>query len=468
MQMLLFAGASAANAQVAITRGTPNLLKNASFERSADGWRPYYKAYAVNMARYTNPTRSHDGSGFLEMNTYANGGSVAQDVRLSTKKGESYLFSVWLRAAPGVGSVSGRVHLWGLQGEEVESGYTSFTVGQTWTQVAAPLATLIDDHHTLRAEIYMYTTGANFNIDGAQLINAGLQNASFETSSGAWRPFNVASAVSFGQYTDEGRAHEGSGFLEMNTALPSGSIAQDVTVNARKGENYAFSVWLRAAPGLYSVSGTVALWGIGGNSESTGTDFTVGPNWTLVSAPLYVKEAGHNQLRAEIYLSTTYASLDVDGAVLVNAGLDNASFEANAVGWRPWNYAASVNLAEYNNPARSHDGHGFLEMNTSAPGGSVAEDVWVNTVAEQSYSFSVWLRAAPGTNSVSGTLALWGLLGTEEEHGSTNFTVGENWTLVTVPLDPKYSHPGLRAEIYMSSPYANFNADGATLNVVKN
>jgi hypothetical protein len=103
-------------------------------------------------------------------------------------------------------------------------------------------------------------------------------------------------------------------------------------------------------------------------------------------------------------------------------------------------------------------------MNTRYPGGSVAQDVHpIYTEPGQSYSFSVWLRAAPGATSVSGSLALWGIGGTEE-HASTSFTVGQEWKLITVPLDVRNTgHNTLRAEIYMNTANANFDADGARL-----
>ncbi len=257
----------------------------------------------------------------------------------------------------------------------------------------------------------------------------------------------------------------------MNTSQAGGSVAQDVTIAPQPGQSYSFSVWLRAAPGVNSVSGSVALWGLGGTQENGSTSFTVGQEWTLVTAPLDVQNPGHTSLRAEIYMQTTGANFDADGAQLINAGLQNASFESSSAGWRANNLASAVNLQQYGSshyppPFACYDGYGFLEMNTSQAGGSVAQDVTIAPQPGQSYSFSVWLRAAPGVNSVSGSVALWGLGGTQE-NGSTSFTVGQEWTLVTAPLDVQNpGHTSLRAEIYMQTTGANFDADGATLPLV--
>ena len=303
-----------------------------------------------------------------------------------------------------------------------------------------------------------------------------LQNASFESSSAGWRANNLASAVNLQQYKSSHypapfSSYVGSGFLEMNTSQPGGSVAQDVTISTQPGQSFSFSVWLRAAPGQNPVSGSVALWGLGGTQENGSTNFTVGQAWTLVTAAVDVQNSGHTSLRAEIYMTTTGANFDACGAQLINAGLQNASFESSSAGWRANNLASAVNLQQYKSshypaPFSSYVGSGFLEMNTSQPGGSVAQDVTISTQPGQSFSFSVWLRAAPGQNPVSGSVALWGLGGTQE-NGSTNFTVGQAWTLVTAAVDVQNSgHTSLRAEIYMTTTGANFDACGAHVPLV--
>jgi len=432
-------------------------LENASFESSSAGWRANNLASSVNLKQYRPGVGyPHDGEGYLEMNASQPGGSVAQDVKISTQPGQSWSFSVWLRAAPNVTTpISGTVALWGLGGTQ-ESGSTNFTVNnQEWTLVIAPLDVQNSGHTSLRAEIYMNTTGANLDADGARLINAGLENASFESSSAGWRANNLASSVNLKQYRPGvGYPHDGEGYLEMNTSQPGGSVAQDVKISTQPGQSWSFSVWLRAAPNVTSpISGTVALWGLGGTQESGSTNFTVNnQEWTLVTAPLDVQNSGHTSLRAEIYMNTAGANLDADGACLINAGLENASFESSSAGWRANNLASSVNLKQYR-PGVGYpdDGEGYLEMNTSIPGGSVAQDVKISTQPGQSWSFSVWLRAAPNvTTPISGTVALWGLGGTQES-STTNFIVNnQGWTLVTAPLDVQNSgHTSLRAEIYM-------------------
>jgi len=125
--------------------------------------------------------------------------------------------------------------------------------------------------------------------------------------------------VSHTAYKNASRSHEGGHFMEANTSKAGGSLAQDVSITTKPGESYAFSVWVRSPTGA-RISGTVALWGLGGTQESGATDFTVGSEWTLITAPLDVAKAGHTKLRAEIYMGNTKVNYDFDGASLVRGG----------------------------------------------------------------------------------------------------------------------------------------------------
>ena len=404
------------------------------------------------------PAFAHDGSGFMETNTAVAGGSMGQDVAVTTSVGQSYAFSVWLRSRTST-PVSGTLSLWGMGGT-LEQGHTDFTVGPQWTLVSAPLDVAQAGHTQLRAEVYMATTGTSLDLDGAELIKNGLASASFENGMGGWKPISLSSSVNHATYKDAAFAHDGSGFMETNTAVAGGSMGQDVAVTTKVGESYAFSVWLRSRTSA-PVSGTLCLWGMGGTLENGVKGFTVGPQWTLVTAPLDVAQAGHTQLRAEVYIATTGTNLDVDGSQLVYTGLASSGFENGMGGWKPISLSSSVNYATYKDPAFAHDGSGFMETNTAVAGGSMGQDVAVTTSVGQSYAFSVWLRSRTSA-PVSGTLSLWGMGGTLEQ-GHTDFTVGPQWTLVTAPLDvAQAGHTQLRAEVYMATTGTSLDLDGAT------
>ena len=443
------------------TLGTSNLLSDASFEQGSSPWKPIAAAgTTVNYCTYNDPSYAHDGDSYLETNTLPAGGSMAQDVAVTTSPGQSYTFSIWLRSHSST-PISGTVSLWGMGGTQ-EQGHTDFTVGPQWTLVSAPLDVAQAGHTQLRAQIYETTAGANLDLDGAQLVNDGLSDASFEQGSSPWKPIAAAgTTVNYCTYNDPSYAHDGDSYLETNTLPAGGSMAQDVAVTTSPGQSYTFSIWLRSHSST-PISGTVSLWGMGGTQEQGHTDFTVGPQWTLVSAPLDVAQAGHTQLRAQIYETTAGANLDLDGAQLVNDGLSDASFEQGSSPWKPIAAAGTtVNYCTYNDPSYAHDGDSYLETNTLPAGGSMAQDVAVTTSPGQSYTFSIWLRSHSST-PISGTVSLWGMGGTQEQ-GHTDFTVGPQWTLVSAPLDvAQAGHTQLRAQIYETTAGANLDLDGAT------
>ena len=160
----------------------------------------------------------------------------------------------------------------------------------------------------------MSTINKNYDLDNAQLINAGLTNASFELGSPApWNKFNLASNVNLTTYTNASVAKGGSAYAEMNSSAANGSVGQDVAVAPQPGQSYSFSVWVRSADGS-TVNGAVNLWGLGGTPENTSVPFTATGTWKLVTVPLDVRLAGHTTMRAEVYMSTINKNYDLDNA----------------------------------------------------------------------------------------------------------------------------------------------------------
>jgi hypothetical protein len=155
-----------------------------------------------------------------------------------------------------------------------------------------------------------------------------LLNASFENSAGGWAPIHNGGQVWHVPYRNAARSHDGGGFLEMNTSVQGGSVYQDVAVATTVGDSYTFSAWMRSPSGK-RISGSLALWGMGGTQENGSTSFTVGPQWTLISVPLDVAQAGHTQLRAQVYMSTPGANYNIDGATFVRGNAAPAPIVAS-------------------------------------------------------------------------------------------------------------------------------------------
>ncbi len=438
------------------TPATPNLLTNASFEHSRYGWtESSYGPYGVNVANYSDPSIAREGAGYLEMNAGASGGYAYQVVAVAPQPGECYTFSAWVRSAGGA-PFSGALTILGRGGTE-ETCATAFVVGSEWTMVSVPLDVVSADHTHMEVRVVMSTTGENLDMDGAQLLKAGLMNASLEHSKSGWEESGWS--VNCMNYSDSDYAPEGAGYLEMNTSESGGSVYQDVSVAPQQEESYTFSAWLRSSSDT-PFSGALALWGMGGTAEGSSTEFTVGPQWTLVSVSLDVITTGHTSMRAYIYMTTTGGNLDMDGAQLVNAGLMNASFEHSSGGWYSWGWGCQE--TNYSDSDFAHEGAGYLEITPWVSGDLVGQDVDVTLEAGESYTFSTWLRSGDDT-PFSGILIVTEPSGTEEI-GATAFTVGSQWTLVSAPLDVVNSGlTGLMVWVMMGTTGEDLEMDGATM-----
>ena len=442
--------------------GAADLLSNASFgEGNFGSWSTLPAGGSrFNTAVYPSSGASQ-GSWFDESNTSVAGGSLYQDVAQSSAAGQSYTFSVWVRSRSGT-PVSGTLALFALGGP-LQGAATAFTVGAGWTLVSVPLDLTESGDTDLRAQLYESTPNTNYDIDGGQLVDDGLSNASFgEGNFGSWSTLPAGgSRFNTAVYPSSG-ASQGSWFDESNTSVAGGSLYQDVAQSSAAGQSYTFSVWVRSRSGT-PVSGTLALFALGGPLQGAATAFTVGAGWTLVSVPLDLTESGDTDLRAQLYESTPNTNYDIDGGQLVDDGLSNASFgEGNFGSWSTLPAGGSrFNTAVYPSSGASQ-GSWFDESNTSVAGGSLYQDVAQSSAAGQSYTFSVWVRSRSGT-PVSGTLALFAL-GGPLQGAATAFTVGAGWTLVSVPLDLTESgDTDLRAQLYESTPNTNYDIDGGQL-----
>jgi hypothetical protein len=144
-----------------------------------------------------------------------------------------------------------------------------------------------------------------------------LSNASFEMGSFKnWDKFPDG-FIDY-QSTGDSTAKEGGGIGRVQTTVAGRSFAQDVGVAPQPGQSYTFSMWVKSTTST-PFKGTIALWEMSGATgiAKGDTSFTVGSDWTLVSAPLAVTTAGTG-LRAQIYLGSTGYDLALDGGSLAS------------------------------------------------------------------------------------------------------------------------------------------------------
>lgn len=243
---------------------------------------------------------------------------------------------------------------------------------------------------------------------GAPGLGDLLRNSSFEEGTFAgWGPGN--GAVNQAAYQSGNvAAKEGAWFGASNTSVAGRSIAQTINVAPAQGSSYTFSVWLRSSVST-PFSGTLTLWGLGGTAEAGNTNFTVGPQWTLVTTALNSKNAGHTQLKAEIYEASTGYDIYFDGASL-SSGNARSEAAASAPG-APGTPAATPNdgAVAVSWPAAAANGSPVTSYTaTSSPGGKTC--TWTSgplgcTVTGltngTSYTFTVTATNGVGTSPAS-------------------------------------------------------------------
>ena len=215
------------------------------------------------------------------------------------------------------------------------------------------------------------------------------------------------------------------------------------------GQSYTFSVWARAEA-TTAENICVVLWGVGEGSQHGQTCTSIGQTWTLVSAPYDVTASGLTELRAQVYLGVAGLALDLAGASLVDDALENASFErGDTAGWLSLEPPGGILRRRPEESSGLPEGSSLLDLSTTRTRGSLYQDVPVQLVPGQSYTFSVWARADANVAETI-CVVLWGM-GDSTRNGQTCTSIGQAWTLVAAPYD--VSAPGLtrlRAQVYLS------------------
>jgi len=248
---------------VSVVPWVRNLLANPSFE-SGNPPTPWstLELPPITQAQAWADGTAKSGSWFLEFNTSVQNGSVYQDLTQDITNevpsaGDSYIFSIWARAASSSQCIDVNLVLWALWGTN-ESGATPFynICGRTWRLLSTSLDVSFSDHTMLRAQIYSnvrgFDYGKNLDVDAADLIHVKHKNASFERGTpdtpAEWSRINpLNGTLNWHRYMD-GTAKSASWFLQANKSNGNtASIYQDILIVSSPGESYTFSVWLRRA-----------------------------------------------------------------------------------------------------------------------------------------------------------------------------------------------------------------------------
>lgn len=449
-----------------------NLLRNAGFDRAGRAWQ---------SGAGPSGARLDWQSGSLRVTTLAPNGSIAQEVPWIAAPGQGHSLRAWIRAPRGSPPTRGRLMLWGIGRASAVSATTRFLTGPEWSEVSV---TLVPNVHTdrFRAELYL-DSPSSVEVDGTELVDAGLMDPSFEQyRATAWQPCNFPTDVevrSAAGGPGASEALDGARWLELRTSKGMGSIAQDTNRIPLVGTTYTFVAWLRTGPDALTAQGHLALWALGERRKVSLTAFeTTAYAWQRVEVSLDIEEHGYTGLRAEIYLASTDTWLRVDAAMLIPAGLVDASFERGSSAWYSPQGAGTMKAQRIadTSPAgptglfvsgRSVDhaknGTFWLRLNGRGNGGSIAQDL-PPPLKGSTYTFSAWVRAASGSmQSASGSLLIEAM-GGKPAQGRTDFRVSAEWTLVTATLEvERDGHTGLRVVIESTDSRTELDVDGTRL-----
>jgi len=336
-----------------------------------------------------------------------------------------------------------------------------------WQQVQATL-TMPAATSTLRAQIYI-PPGVNVDFDDGVLSNNSLSDGGFEAGGVGWQMLSPGSGVgSDANYpgTGEDPSYGGPDFQEANWSTPGGSLYQDVSVNMVQNQSATFSMWLRLRPGVAArgLSANLCLWALVGSNTNACQQLGLTTQWQQVQVTLTLP-AATSTLRAQIYIPPG-VNIDFDDGVLTDNLLSDGGFEAGGVGWSTLPPSGgSMNLANYQGSSSypSYGGPAFEEANSSTSGGSIYQDVSVNMSQNQSATFSMWVRLAPGQSETGLTdnLCLWALVGSNT-NACQSITLTTQWQQVQATLTMPAATSTLRAQIYIP-PGVNVDFDDGSL-----
>ncbi len=300
------------------TELVPTKNMNASFEHpgKAGNGTPYWNKIdgTTGWSFLTSPGPKSGARFMRAQRTVPAGPSdskIWDDIPVVPVSGESYTFSVWLRAVSPTVTGLIRIHTLGPTYEKTE---TWFTLNSTaWKEWSATLEPVAVGHTGLRIEIYFFNQGS-YDIDGTQVVQNLLARSSFESgATPEWGAFedidpdpNTTTYLNVIQPV--GGARDGLKHLQMSTNTPNGSVFQDIPRTALVNQSYDFVIWVRCV-NICPVTGSVKL--VAMPSEASITTFSASAVWTPVVATIDVSSGGF-PLRAQIHMSQTGRNYDVD------------------------------------------------------------------------------------------------------------------------------------------------------------
>jgi uncharacterized protein YbdZ (MbtH family) len=460
-----------------------NLLTNASFAKQPEfcgtppGWFLNGNGGVENACSDLNASRSEQGNVFEEFNANVSSASIGQNIAIAPQVGQSYTFSIWVRAPEG--EPTGQINVFGLNASEGigDQGTTKFTANGKWQLVSVPLTVTQPGETSIRVQVYETAAGKNIDLDGGELLLNQLTNASFAKqpefcgTPPGWFLNGNGGVENACADLNASRSEQGNVFEEFNANVSSASIGQNIAIAPQVGQSYTFSVWVRAPEG--EPTGQVNVFGLNSGEavrDEATTKFAANGKWQLVSVPLTVTQPNEASIRVQVYETTAGKNIDLDGGELLLNQLTNASFAkqpefcGTPPGWFLNGNGGVENACADLNASRSEQGNVFEEFNANVSSASIGQNIAIAPQVGQSYTFSVWVRAPEG--EPTGQVNVFGLNSGEavRDEATTKFAANGKWQLVSVPLTvTQPAETSIRVQVYETTASKNIDLDGAQL-----
>jgi len=445
--------------------GNPaNLLRNAGFESSAQGWGSGVKT--VGLARKASSAEAQSGKYFLSTSTKKTGSSLRQVISRSSKAGDVYSASVWLKSRSTTEQFTGVFKLSAVGGKS-ESVRKDFVVGPTWTEYVLTLP-VSSSHTKFYVDIYEKTTGVSLAVDSANFVRGELEqprtaiavkSASFEGSASGWVKSGSGTAMGVRKNVSGYPASDGDSFLLASTSGKSGTIQQDIKYRVAADRSYTASVMVRtssAAP----YTGSIILRGTGGSgTDSSRTDFVATQEWQRVQVTYTATRNDITGLRLETRMTTSGAKLHVDDVRLAPNLAANTSFESSTLGG--WSKGTGTVTASYVvggdiHPEIADYAIALRAKNASGAPVSLRANIARPLTPGETYTATILLRSADAGATVSGSARL----GSGADVTSEPFAVGNEWTLVTTKFVVPSAATTMRYELFIDTAGGTVDVDG--------
>jgi hypothetical protein len=404
---------------------------------------------------------AHSGGYFGAVSTNANGGSIYQDVALSTSAGETVCGSAWVRSQVPATGASGTFALFLLGGSATDSGGANFSgLGygdSNWSQVQGCVEAT-GSHTTLRIQLYPTPGGPTVEVDDVDVHVSLAVNGGFETGGSSWAPYPGTNSNFVVYANGSTTAHTGSHFGATNTDATGGGIYQDIALNTSAGQTVCGSAWVRSEAPASGAGGTFGLFLIGDAAGDAATDaggasFSGLPNgdhWTQVHDCVEATGA-HTTLRVQFYPTPGGPTLEMDDVDVDVSMASNASFETGAGNWATYPGTSTLYGVFADGASTAHTGSHFGATSTTDSGGGIYQDVGAGTGPGQTVCGSAWVQSEAPASGASGTFALFTLGGAAANGGGAEFGGlgnGSSWHEAQTCAESTNSQTQVRVQFY--------------------